>query len=291
MTPSDREKIIPDGMVVSYVHPKDNEIQMDCLDQFGKGCILVPAPTLGTIWVYHPIDRDDVDGEWGIVQVTITYLCVPMYRGFKKGVRQMVTSGCGTNGVYLIIPASKSLSYLILFDENNYTGKLIRSGVPTVSRLFTDQGGGVWVHVPTKGSTKSSTILQPGLWHFTAACKCSRMVSDLDDEKCLMSSDRARTGVLLLLAGDGTKQQPVAAAACQSLLSHVHVSGERRNQVVDVNFSHVQAIYDNGSDGALIHYKSGEVGWKLANVCFGGDGNVCDVYTCPKNAKLSQLEN
>jgi hypothetical protein len=253
-----------------HAYPRGGEIHYTRHFDFREGSVLVPGATFGTVWVYRPIQVDG-NGEWGIGQVTETGLYVPMYRGLKKGMQQLVANGC--NGFWGLTSVNETESNLIFVDANNVNGKLICKRIPSVTQLFMDCTGGVWMYIAAHDASRA--ILSPGLYHVNALGRWLRIVSDLD-KKCLLCSDSGRKGILFLLPGK---------KAGESVLSHIGAFRLRRNQKLDVDFSKVQAIYDDGRDGALIHYKS-HSGWKLANASFG-DRNVYDKYPCPRNAQVT----
>ena len=133
-----------------------------------------------------------------------------------------------------------------------------------------NRSGGVWVYVKASSDFK---CLQPGLWHFgvkDGETSANRVVLD---ENCLLCSDSSRLGVLIL-----QKQKDGEA-----VLYH-NIGNERKEQKLRLQFDACQSIVDDGSDGALIHYKDSSE-WKLAKASFGLS-EVTDQHSCPKNSQL-----
>jgi len=64
------------------------------------------------------------------------------------------------------------------------------------------------------------------------------------------------------------------------------LTGENLHRELPFSFDSVQSIVDDGDDGAILHYKSKEGGWKLARAMFG-QSDVIQLCSCPKNAKVS----
>ena len=165
----------------------------------------------------------DENGEWCIDQVTNTGLCVTLYNDLPKGMRHVIMNGC--NGVWALVPVNEKESNLmfmesccndekVITDANHVDGKVILKGIPSGARLFMDCSGGVWMYIAANESSSAAFLVPHSLSHIAAPgsdrpYEC--MASDLD-KKCLLCSDSARKGMLVLIPGK---------KAGQSVLSHI----------------------------------------------------------------------
>lgn len=253
------------SMELTYAFPDGERItKTRVYASYRPGSVLLPGGQAGSIWVYY----QDAD-EWALDLVKSINLKVTVRRGMEKFSQIIVQDGI----IWALKPSASSELELVVveLEQNCNDTKMIRNHIPIDSQLLQDRSGGVWVHVKASSDFKH---LQPGLWHFVVTDGDTLTNRVVLDENCLLSSDSSRVGVLIL-----QKQKDGKA-----VLYH-NIGSERKEQKLNVEFDVVQSIVDDGSEGALVHYK-GAAEWKLANASFGSS-EVSDRYSCPKNSQLA----
>jgi hypothetical protein len=256
---------------LQYVFVDESSVKTQTFGNFEEGACLIPALD-GAVWVYTPAENYSL-ATWEIHRVD------PIFRMKLFDVEEQAQIVCdGHYGHWALNPVNKNNSRSesrLVFVANKFThdGNMIRDHVPSGSSIFPDRSGGVWLHVPREGS--STTTTQPGLWHCTPR-ESTHVMSDFDDSAQIIC-DASRRGLMVLSPSEDGK----------SILIHVHQGdqgGDREDRLLDIDFTDVQGIVDDGKEGVYAHCRRSNR-WKVCHATTSSRV-IQDVYDCPKNSKI-----
>jgi hypothetical protein len=254
---------------LQYLYIGESGVKSEKFGDFPEGANLIPVLD-GAVWVHTPASSSSL-GKGEIHRVDQTFR-MKIFDVEKQA--QIVCDGrYGHWALNLFDTSNPRSERKLVFVANKFNpeGNTVRDHVPSGSSIFPDRSGGVWLHVPRAGSP--STTIQPGLWHFTER-ESTHVISDFVDRAKIICDGRRRD-LMVLFPSEGEK----------STLIHVHEGGDQDERELDIDFSEVQGIVDDGKEGVYVHCRRNGR-WKLCHATTHSD-LVQDVYDCPKTSKIA----
>lgn len=264
-----------EGLEILYLYQLRSRIVSTSFGAVPRDAVFFPSLN-GKIWLYAPSPDPDSD-LWEIIEFS-SLLRMKMF-DFDGGELAKL-SPCTRIGLWGLYPVDKvdtsSPFALVLRETRRWPKQIVPVLFPYGSTLFMDDTPakcGVFVRVPSDGA--GSSLVEPGIWYFDIGdtTEGRLVINDIDDS-ALVTCDGCRQG-LFVLSPSHDKSRLVHVREHATVLEEMEL---------DVEFSVVRTIVDDGKDGAFVHCRVGDR-WKVCHVTKGRSALV-NVFDCPKSSEV-----